>query len=284
MLLQVWSYSSWEQKALILSSLSKIQVDEFDRFFFGHLLPGNCSVIVGVIIPHQFDGMLHRNVVLSHEVGDLWVRFDFPGGLCSLSPGGVISLRRGSSSPSFPWVSSMLGQMVSLLVADEALLISDVLRPFTRREIDLFYIHSIGVGARVLASWQNITVSPSSEFPKLYHVAVEFSCFIKPLLPFPTNLFLSVREGSSSHHDSKLLGDPSLEGINQDAVIVYSTVCLGKFEGSGVLIKVSDQLVHTEGIDSLASSVLEVFWDEGFFIGFAYLFKGFLRVRDGRIG
>ena len=94
---------------LILPSLSKIQVDELNQFFFGCLLPGDHSVVVGVVVPHQFNGMVHRNVVLPHEVSNLWVGLDLPGGFCGLSPGETVSLRQGSSSSSFPRVSSVLG-------------------------------------------------------------------------------------------------------------------------------------------------------------------------------
>ena len=93
MLLQVWTYSSWEQKALILSSLLKIQVDELDQFFFSRLLPGDCGAVMGVVVPHQFDGVVHRDVVLPHEISDLRVRFDFSSGLRGLFPGEVVSLR-----------------------------------------------------------------------------------------------------------------------------------------------------------------------------------------------
>ena len=43
----------------------------------------------------------------------------------------------------------------------------------------------------------------------------------------------------------------------------------GQFKSGGVLVKVSIELVHTEGINSLAGSVLDVLQDEGFFEGFA---------------
>ena len=94
---------------LILSSLSKIQVDELDRFFFGCLLPGDHSTIMGVVVPHEFNGMSCRDIVLPHEVSNLWVRFNLPGGFCGLSLGEAVSLRWGSSSSSLPRVSLMLG-------------------------------------------------------------------------------------------------------------------------------------------------------------------------------
>ena len=207
--------------------------------------------------------------MLSHEVGNLWISLDLSGGFRSLPPGEVISLRQGSSSSSFPWVSSMLGQVASLPVADEALAVSDVLRSFAGREIDLIHVHGVGIGARGLASWRNIAVSPSLEFPKLYHVLVKLSCLVEPLFPLPSHFLLSIRESSGSHHDGKLLGYSLLEGIYQDAVVIYSTTCLSQLESSGVLIKVSIELVHTEGINGLVGSVFQVFWDESFFKGLA---------------
>ena len=144
--------------------------------------------------------------------------------------------------------------MASFLVADEALSVPDVLCSFARREIDLVDIHCIWVGARGSVSWRDIAVSSSSEFPELYHISIEFPCFIEPLFPFPTSL--SVREGGSSHHDSELLGYSSLERIYEDAVIVYSTAGLGQFESGGVFVKVPIELVHVEGIDGLAGLVL----------------------------
>ena len=97
-------------------------------------------------------------------------------------------------------------------MANEALSVPDVLRSFTGREIDLVYVHSIGIWLRGLASQRNITVSSSSEFPELYHVSVEFPGLIEPLFPLPTSL--SIRKGGGSHHDGKLLGYSSLEGIH----------------------------------------------------------------------
>ena len=174
----------------------------------------------------------------------------------------------------------VLGQMASLFVANEAFAVPDVLHSFTRREIDLVNVHCVRIRVRGSASWQNITVSSSSEFPESYHVMIELSCLVKPLLPLPTRLFLSVWESSSGHHDSKLLDYSSLEGIYEDAVIIDSAACLSQFKGNGVLIEVSVELVHAEGIDGLASSVFEVLWDKDLFEGFAYLFKGLLGVRD----
>ena len=159
--------------------------------------------------------------------------------------------------------------MASLLVANEALVVPDVLHSFTGREIDLVHINGIGIGVRGSASRRNIAVSPSLEFPELYHIVIELPCLVKPLLPPPTGIFLSFWEGSSGHHDSELLGYSLLKGIHKDAVVIYSAACLGQFKGSGVLVKVSIELVHAEGIDSLVCSVLEILQNEGFFKGFA---------------
>ena len=122
--------------------------------------------------------MLSRDVVLPHEVCDLRVGLDLPGGFCGLSPGEVISLRQGPSSSSFSRISSVFGRVASLLVADEALAVSYVLCSFTGRVIDLVYVHGIRVWARGSAGWWDVAISSSSEFPELYHVSVEFSYLI----------------------------------------------------------------------------------------------------------
>ena len=95
---------------------------------------------------------------------------------------------------------------------NEALSVLDVLRSFTGREIDLVHVHSIGIWSRGLASWQNVAVSSSSELPESYYVSVEFPSLVEPLFPFPTSL--SIRKGGGSHHNGKLLGYSSLEGIH----------------------------------------------------------------------
>ena len=149
------------------------------------------------------------DIVLFHEVSHFWVSFDLSSDFRSLSPRGVTSW--GSSSSSLPRVSSVLGPMASLFVANEALSIPDVLSSFSWGEIDLVNVHSIRIWLRGSTSRRNVAVSSSSEFPKSYHVPVEFPSLIKPLFPLPTSL--SIREGSGSHHDSKLVGYSSLEGI-----------------------------------------------------------------------
>ena len=213
--------------------------------------------------------MFHQEIVLSHEVSNLQVSFDLSGGFCGLSPGEVVSSREGSSSSSFPGVSPVFGRMASFLVTDEALVVPYVLCSFTGREIYLIHIHGIGVGTSGSVSRRDVTISSSSEFPESYHILVELSCFVEPLFPFQTGLFLTVRKGGGSHHDSELLSNSSLKGVYKDAVIVNSTACLGQFEGSGVFIEVSIELVHAEGIDGLAGSVFYIFWDKGFFKGLA---------------
>ena len=224
---------------------------------------------MGIVVSHQFDGVLCRDLMLFHEVSNPQVCLDLPSGFRGFPPGEAISLRRGPPSSPLSGVSSMFGRVASLLVANEALAIPHVLHSFTGREIDLVYIHCIGIGASGSASRRDIAISPSSEFPKLYHISVKLSCFVKPLFPFPASPFLAVREGGGSHHDGELLGHPSLEGIYQDAVVIDSAVHLGQFKGSGVFIKVPIKLVHAEGIDSLSGSIFDVLWNEGFFKGLA---------------
>ena len=138
--------------------------------------------------------------------------------------------------------------MAPLFVTDEALAVPHVFCSFFWREINPVNIHGVGIsgwlGSSSWLSWWNEAVSSTSELSESYHVLVELSCLIKPLFPFPASLFLSLREGSGSHHDSKLVGYPSLEGIYQYAVEVNSTVCLGQSKGSGILVKVTVELVH----------------------------------------
>ena len=199
--------------------------------------------------------------MLLHEVGNLRVSFDLSSGFFGHSPRGVIPW--GSPSSSLSRVSSVFGRMASFLVANEALSVPNVLRSFTRGEIDLVNVHSIGIWSRGSTSWRDIAVSSSSEFPESYHISVEFPSLVKPLFPFPAGL--PIREGGGGHHDSELVGYSLLEGIHKDAVVVDSTACLGQFEGGGIFVKVFFELVHAERIDCLAGSVLEIFRDEGFF-------------------
>ena len=105
----------------------------------------------------------------------------------------------------------MFGRVASFLVANEALSVPNVLYSFTGGEIDLVYIHSIGIWSRGSTSRWDVAVSSSSEFPESYHISVEFPSLIEPLFPFPTSL--SIREGGGSHHDSELVGYSLLEDI-----------------------------------------------------------------------
>ena len=99
-----------------------------------------------------------------HEVHHFRVRFDLSRGLRSLSPGVVC----WSFSPSpFSRVPSVLGQVTSLLMADEAFSVSNMLCSFVWREIDFVYIHGVRVRLGGSSSQQDIAVSPSSEFPEL---------------------------------------------------------------------------------------------------------------------
>ena len=136
--------------------------------------------------------------MLFHKASNLRVGFDLPGSLSGLSPGGVVS--QGSPFSSFPGVSSLFGRVTSLLMADEALLVPDVLCFFIWRKVDLVYVHSIRIWSGGSSSWRDVTVSSSSEFPEPYHIPVELSCLVKPLLPLPTSL--SIWKGGGSHHDS----------------------------------------------------------------------------------
>ena len=254
---------------LILSSFLKIQVDKLDQFFFSHLLPGGRRIIVGIVISHQFNGVLHRDFMLFHEVSKLQVCLDLPSGFCGFPPGEAFSLRWGSSSSSLSRISPMFGQVAPLLVINEALAVSHVLCSFTGGEINLVDIHGVGVRASGSSSWLNITVSSSSKFPESYHVSVKLSCLVEPLFPFPASPFLAIREGGGSHHDGELLGYSLLESVYQDAVVVDSAAHLCQLEGGGVLVKVSIELVHTEGINSLVGSVLDILQDKCFFKCFA---------------
>ena len=142
----------------------------------------------------------------------------------------------------------MFGQVASLLVTDEALVVPHVLHSFSGREIDLVNIHGVGVprglGIPCLLGQWNTAAPSTSELSESYHISVELSCFVKPLFPSPASLFLSFREGSGVHHDSKLVGYPLLEGIHQDAIKVDPTAHLSQSEGSGVFVKVTIELVH----------------------------------------
>ena len=144
-----------------------------------------------------------------HEIRHFRVGLDLLGSFSGLSPGGTVP--RWFLSSSFPGVSPVFGRMASFLVADETFAIPDMFRSVARGEIDFVYIHGIWVRSRGSVSWWDVAVPFSSEFPELYHISVELSGFVKPLLPLPTGL--SIRKGGGSHHDSELLGYSSLEGV-----------------------------------------------------------------------
>ena len=160
--------------------------------------------------------------MLLHELSNLWVSLDLPSGFRGLSPG-VVSQDFPLSS--FPRVSSVCGRVTSLLVADEALSVPDVLHSFVWRKVDLVYVHSVGVRSRGSAGRRDIAISSSLEFPELYHISVELSCFVKPLFPFPTSL--PIRVGSGGHHDRELLSYSPLKSVYQDAVIIDPATRLG---------------------------------------------------------
>ena len=152
--------------------------------------------------------MACRDVMQFHEVCNFWVRFDLSCNLRSLSPGVVC---RGSSLSSFSGVPSVFGRVTSLLMPNEAFSVPNMLCFFIWGKVDLVYVHSVRIQSGGSVSRQDVAISSSLELSELYHVSVEFPHLVKPLFPFPTSL--SIGEGSSSHHDSKLLGYSSLEGV-----------------------------------------------------------------------
>ena len=184
------------------------------QFFFGWSFPYLGSLSIGIVVSQEVKSLFSRDPFLIHEVGNLWVPFNFSGlGLpwrsCPLLRGFSLSL----------WVSSVFGCMASYFVANEAFAVVHVLCLFTWWEVDLVNIHGIGV----LWGWASgpcqlglldVAVTSSSELPKSYHIAVEFSCFIKLLLPLPSCFLLSFGKRSCSQHDSQLVGDPLLKGIS----------------------------------------------------------------------
>ena len=211
---------------------------------------------MGIVVSHQLNGVLHRDIMLFHEVSDLQVHFLQVSDLSGLPPG-VFSLLQGSFFPSR--VPFVFGPVASLLVADEAFVVPHVFCSFTWGEVDLVYVHGIRVPGRLGSSsilgWQDITVSLTSKFPESYLVLVELSCLVEPLFPLPAGLVLSFWESGGSHHDSKLVGHPSLKGIYQDAFKVNSAVHLGQSEGGGILVKVTVELVHAKEVSHLAGSL-----------------------------
>ena len=98
----------------------------------------------------------------------------------------------------FPFLSRvplMLGQVASLLMANEALAILHVLCSFTGREIDLVNTHGIGISGWS-ASFHSLSqrdgaISSTLKLPEPHHILVELSSLIEPLFPFPACLVLS---------------------------------------------------------------------------------------------
>ena len=62
-----------------------------------------------------------------------------------------------------------------------------------------------------------------------------------------------------------------------------STLSLGEFEGYGVLVKVSIELVHGEGVNILLCLVLDILQDKGFFKGSTEFVKGYFCIRYEQI-
>ena len=54
-----------------------------------------------------------------------------------------------------------------------------------------------------------------------------------------------------------------MKGVYQNAVQVDSTAHLGKSKGRCILVEVSLELFHGEGVDFLAGSVFQTLWYEG---------------------
>ena len=81
--------------------------------------------------------MLCRDAMLLHELVDLQVFFFESSGCGILLPGASLVLWGPSL---LSRVSFMLGQVASLLVADEALLVPHVLHSFTGGEVNLVHV------------------------------------------------------------------------------------------------------------------------------------------------
>ena len=171
---------------LTLSSSLKTLFNEVDQFFFGCLFPAG-SRVVGVVISEKLDSVLQGNSMLLHIVSDQWIGPNFPSGFHQPPPGGAFSLGRGSSSMSstLSGISSVFRRVTSFLVADETLAVLHMFSPLAGGEIDLIDIHGIWIGACSLLCQGNVAVAFSSEFPESYHISVELSCLVKPLLSFP---------------------------------------------------------------------------------------------------
>ena len=202
MLLQVWTKCLWEAMTLLHPSHFKtlLHRDSGHQLFFSGSFPARCWFL-RIVISQEVQSLLCRDSLLFQEIGDPQVSFNFPG---FSPPGGSCPLLRR-----FPFslgVSFVLRQMTPLSVANETLVVAHMFSSFTWQEVNFIDIHSIGVswcraGRFHWLCLLDIAVPFSSEFPEPYHISVELSCLIKPLLPFPSSLLLSFREGSHSHHD-----------------------------------------------------------------------------------
>ena len=121
-------------------------------------------------------------------------------------------------------------------------------------------VHGIWIVHRVRSSPASLIVPWNETVPSLAyildadHVLVKLSCFVKPLLPLPSGVFLPRWKGCRSHHGGQLLSDPPLlKSINEDCICLDSTVSLGESESCGVLVKVTMAVsCHGEGVDGLA--------------------------------
>ena len=164
-------------------------------------------------------------------------------------------------------------------MANEALVVLHMFCSLSRRVVDLVYIHGVWISMVVSHPWLgllDVAVSSSSEPFQSYHILIELPGFIKPLLPFPSGLLLTHREGNCGHHDSQLVGDSSLEGVDQDVVGFDTTTHLGQVEGSGELVRITTELVHSEGVQLLVCPVCKVLWYEGLDEVFVHPFKDLL--------
>ena len=106
----------------------------------------------------------------------------------------------------------------------------------TMRKNNCNNIHSIQIWGQfsppkgnffLWGTFRDDAVIPLPDSPKSDNVPVKLPCFVKPLFPSPSRLFLAQQKGSSSHHYGQLVRDSSLKGVYQDSVQVNPTVCLG---------------------------------------------------------
>ena len=67
-----------------------------------------------------------------------------------------------------------------------------------------------------------------------------------------------------------------LEGVHQNVVQIDSAACLGQSESCGILVIVTMELFHGEGIDFLPYSIFQILWNECSCKVFIKLSNGFL--------